>query len=359
VSPAEPQRVLVRAVGDVMLGRRVGERIGRLGPDVVTAPVDDLLAEADLVCGNLEAPLAGRAHDSSGLRADPAAVAALRRFDIVSVANNHIHDCGDEGIDATLATLTGAGIRYMGVGEDEEQALRPAVLSARGVRVAFIACVSRALLAPHVTRHRLGELESVLLEDVVAAARGTADAVIVNVHAGNEHVPFPPPSLRARAGELCRAGADVVVTHHPHVLGGFERIGRSLVWHSLGDFVFDGETEARRRGGLLTVEVGQPGAIPFDLTVTQITVDLRVAPAPPAVAAQALADAERVSRALAKPSYARTYVWRYLRALAAAQVQAIDAARRHQGASAAAKRVVRLLRFVPAHAAKLGRGRFR
>lgn len=358
MSAAKPRGVLVRAVGDMMLGRRVGEQIGRFGPEFVTALVDDLLAEADLVCGNLEAPLASGRHDSASLRADPAAVAALRRFDIVSVANNHIHDCGDDGIDATLATLSDAGIRYMGIGDSEEEALRPVVMSARGLRVGFIGCVSRALVPPRLARHRLGELESAVLDEVVAAVRGTVDALILNVHAGNEHVPFPPPSLRARAVELCRAGADVVLTHHPHVVGGFERVGASLVWHSLGDFIFDGETEARRHGGLLTLEVGKPGPIAFDLTATRMTAELAVAPAPPALAARVLADVDRVSRTLGKPGYARRYPWRYLRALAAAQVQSIGAARRRHGASAAAKRAARLVRYAPAHAAKLVRGRF-
>jgi poly-gamma-glutamate synthesis protein (capsule biosynthesis protein) len=350
--------VLVRAVGDVMLGRRVGERIDRFGPQFVTALVDDLLADADMCCANLEAPLARGSHGPHALRAQPASVAALRRFDVVSVANNHIRDCGDEGIDETLATLTRAGIRYMGIGTSADDALRPVVLGANGLRVAFIACVSRSLIDPHRTRHRLGELESAALPDIVAAARAGADAVIVNVHAGNEHVAFPPPSLRARAAQLCRAGADAVVTHHPHVVGGWERIGGSLVWYSLGDFVFDGETEARRRGGVLTLEVRRRAAIAFELTPTRITPDLRVAPAPPALAARVTADAERVARALAGAGYARRYPWRYLRALTVAQLQALAAAYRRHGPHGAATRLLRLARFAPAHAVKLVRGRF-
>jgi poly-gamma-glutamate capsule biosynthesis protein CapA/YwtB (metallophosphatase superfamily) len=354
----EPPRALVCAVGDVMLGRRVGRQIELRGPGFVTALVDEVLAAADLVCGNLEAPLCSGPEPEGALRADPSAVAALRRFDVVSLSNNHILDCGDEGVEETLSTLQAAGIRPIGIGESEEAALAPAVLSAGDLRVGFIGCLSRSLVPPGAPRHVLGELESAILPRCVAAAREDVDALIVGVHAGNEHVPFPPPSLRARALELCHAGADVVVTHHPHVIGGHERAGRSLVWHSLGDFVFDGETDARRRGGVLRLAVGRGGPVGFELIPTHITADLQVAPAPPPVAARAMADAARVARALGAPRYSRRYPRRYLQALARAQLEGIRAAHRRDGPSGVVRRAVRLVRLAPAHASKVLRGRF-
>lgn len=358
MSGAHRNGALVRAVGDVMLGRRVGAQISRFGPAFVTTLVDDLLADADLVCGNLEAPLCSGPEPPGSLRADPAAVAALGRFHVVSVANNHINDCGEEGIEETLATLDRAQVRYVGIGDDEEAALSPVVVSTRGLRVGFIACVSRSLIDPRLTRRRLGELESALLPRIVAAERDNVDALILNVHAGNEHVALPPPSLRARALELCQAGADVVLTHHPHVLGGYERAGPGLVWHSLGDFVFDGETEARRRGGVLTLELGPEGLSGFELTATRITADLQVAPAPAPLAARITADADRVSRTLRVNGYSRRYPWHYIQALAHVQAQRIRAAHHQHGASGVVKRALRLVRFAPAHASKLLRGRF-
>ena len=264
-----------------MLARRVGERASRIGPEGVTALVDDLLAGADLVCGNLEAPFCRASEVKGGLRADASSVVALRRLDVLNVANNHIGDCGDAGVDETLATLRDAGIRPIGVGHDDEEALAPTVVTANTLRVGFIGCATRSLLPRGgSSRHVFGELESPLLPRMISDGRAHVDALVVNVHAGNEHVAYPPPSLRARLLGLCRAGADVVVTHHPHVLGGYEQVERSLIWHSLGDFLFDGDTPARRRGGMLAVDFATGGLRDFALVPTHVSDDLRVAPAP-------------------------------------------------------------------------------
>jgi poly-gamma-glutamate capsule biosynthesis protein CapA/YwtB (metallophosphatase superfamily) len=347
-------------VGDVMLARSIGERAARIGPGEITALVDELLAGPDLVCGNLEAPFCQARGADGGLRADPSSVAVLRRFDVVNVANNHIADCGDAGVDETLATLRDAGIRPIGVGRDDDEALAPTVLTAHSLRVGFIGCAARSLLPQRgPSRHLFGELESPLLLRTIGDQRADLDALIVNVHAGNEHVGYPPPSLRARLLEICQAGADLVVTHHPHVLGGYERVEGSLIWHSLGDFIFDGDTSARRRGGMLAVDLSTGGLRDFTLVPTHVTDDLRVAPALGWVAAQVTADVERVSRALSAPDYRGRYPLRYLRAFLGGQLDRIRTTYRREGLRPALRKSARLARFAPEHALNFVLGRFR
>jgi poly-gamma-glutamate synthesis protein (capsule biosynthesis protein) len=359
VSPATPAPVRIGIVGDVMLGRRVGERAGRDGAAAVTARVDELLAGPDIVCGNLEAPFSSRPASPSCLSADPSAVVALRRVHAVSLANNHMGDCGDDGVAETLKTLRAAGIAAFGIGRDEEEALAPVVLEPGGLRVALIGCCAAAQMPSGVSGHAFGALESAALPRAIAAAREAADVVVVHVHAGNEQVPYPPPSLRARLLELAGAGADVVVTHHPHVVGGWERSGPALIWHGLGDFVFDGDTPARCRAGMLTVDAGRGGVTGFALVPTHMTDDLRVAPAPPAVAAAVEAGVERVRRALAEPDYAARYRRRFVGALARAQLDRVVVTYRRDGLSPAVRKGARLALFAPSHALRLVSGRFR
>lgn len=79
---------------------------------------------------------------------------------------------------------------------------------------------------------------SAALEDI-ADAKARADLVIVQVHTGFQYQPAPPGRLRELSRDAIDAGADLVVTHHPHVLQGAEFYKGRLILYSLGNFVFD------------------------------------------------------------------------------------------------------------------------
>jgi hypothetical protein len=101
-APTQSGEVRLAAVGDVMLGRTVGQQILEKGPSIVFSQVQSTLDAADLRLANLECALTdlGVPEDKSyTLKAPPAAAAALQsgRFDLVSLANNHAMDYGFEG----------------------------------------------------------------------------------------------------------------------------------------------------------------------------------------------------------------------------------------------------------------------
>ena len=105
------QVVSLVMAGDVMLGRYVSRIIARRGTAYPFAPVRDMLAVADVAFANLESPLttAEKVAQGHDLRAGPPAAQALAEagFDVVSLANNHCSDCGEEGLLETMAALQG------------------------------------------------------------------------------------------------------------------------------------------------------------------------------------------------------------------------------------------------------------
>ena len=114
------------AVGDVMTGMRMRHRIRRHGPDYVCASVRPLLDRAAVVMGNLEGPFAAVAEQQDTTRnfsykVDPSSASTLRRagFDVMTVANNHITDCGRDGVSETLETLAEQGIAVIGGGPNQ------------------------------------------------------------------------------------------------------------------------------------------------------------------------------------------------------------------------------------------------
>lgn len=80
-------------------------------------------------------------------------------------------------------------------------------------------------------------------EGHVAAGLESVDAQlsIVQLHGGFQYRAAPSRGVIDAARHAIDAGADLVVAHHPHVLGGFEFYGDGLILWSLGNFVFDQE----------------------------------------------------------------------------------------------------------------------
>lgn len=73
----------------------------------------------------------------------------------------------------------------------------------------------------------------------IAALAGIVDLVIVQLHSGLEFRDAPSDFAAYVAHQAVDAGADIVITHHPHVLQGAEWYKGKLIVHSLGNFVFD------------------------------------------------------------------------------------------------------------------------
>ncbi|HUN74058.1 MAG TPA: CapA family protein [Steroidobacteraceae bacterium] len=235
-------------------------------PDHWLSGIAPALNSASLAIGHLEVPHTRRGHELAGdvpaPGADPAHVSALKRagFAAVTLAGNHIADCGAEGIADTVAELDRLGIAHCGAGADLEGARKPAWLTAGGTRVALLSynCVGpeAAWAAPHRAGCAYVRIETAdggpitpaaalsrpdpaslaaMVRDI-QAVRSRADCVIVALHKGIVHTPARlAPYERPLAHAAVDAGADVVIGHHAHILRGIEvRRGRPI-FHGLGN----------------------------------------------------------------------------------------------------------------------------
>ncbi len=268
------------AVGDIMLGGTAAPEMRQYGYDYPFEQTRDILRQAQIVFGNLEGPLTGGGASYQGkqyvFRSPPDKVApALARagFNVVSLANNHTLDYGPEGLEDTRAALDKAGIRHAGAGRNANEA-RAAVYmmcppprgnglpaTAPGATVAFLAY---SLTLPEEfwagadkPGTAFGHEKHVRAD--VAAARATADIVVVSFHWGQEG----KTELRDYQTQLGRAaieaGAAAVLGHHPHILQGVERYKDGVILYSLGNFAFGSYSNTARRSAiaLLTFRNGQ------------------------------------------------------------------------------------------------------
>jgi poly-gamma-glutamate synthesis protein (capsule biosynthesis protein) len=248
-----PEAIILRATGDIIPARCAYARQRDYG-DLRHAFLElgSWLAEADITVGSLDASLSDAGVpfgcvETFSLLAPAATVEglALAGFDVMTVATNHVKDCGqgacgDQAFFDTLANLRGANIAPVGGGADLAEARQPAVLTVEGVRFAFLGYDEIAYYY-HAGPGSPGTapLEEAYVREDVAAARNQADVVVVLPQWGVEYTADPTLGQRALAAAAAEAGADLVIGNHPHWVQAAETIGDAFVAYALGNFVFD------------------------------------------------------------------------------------------------------------------------
>ena len=251
-------------MGDVMLADGPGRVIAR-GGDPFGA-VMKAMKGADVRIANLECVIATggtKAAKPWTFRAHPRVLDVLRRHvDAVSLANNHSGDFGHEAFTQMLGRLQLAGLPYFGGGSNLRAAHRPAIIERQGLRIALLGYDEmfprRFEAGPDSPGIAWADEEQVVAD--IHAARAQADVVIPFMHWGQEHSEVSHARQRALARLMIRAGADAVVGAHPHIRQDTEIIDGKPVIYSLGNFVFDGFSDAdNNTGSILWMTVTAAG----------------------------------------------------------------------------------------------------
>jgi poly-gamma-glutamate capsule biosynthesis protein CapA/YwtB (metallophosphatase superfamily) len=273
-----PEITTITAVGDIMLGRRVGDR-HRANPGAPLKPLGKRLARAEITVGNFESTLSAAGSPTQGgdsFAASPRVRLALRAagFDLLSLANNHVGDYGDRALRQTLDRFDSARIETVGGGRNLDAARRPVIIERDGVRVGFLA-VDSIGETPSATGTRAGTnrlnmpprtgpLNRSQLRRITSDIRALdrrVDTVVVLTHWGTQYTHRSEPSQRTAAQAFADAGADLVIGGHPHWVQGYEMAGSAVVVHSLGNFIFDMDFQTKTREGIFLEIVLWGGAV--------------------------------------------------------------------------------------------------
>lgn len=163
-------------------------------------------------------------------------------IDIVSLANNHTLDYGEEALVDTCTTLEGAGIPYVGAGVNMDRAKQLETIEVRGRTVGFLAA-SRVFpdttwIANSKKPGMVSGYDPKILLEQVESAGELCDYLVVYIHWGIERDETPKEYQRNLGKSLIDAGADIVIGSHPHVLQGIEYYNGKPIIYSLGNFVF-------------------------------------------------------------------------------------------------------------------------
>jgi len=257
-------------VGDIMLSRNVGAEM-ELRNDYAYPfrKIADVLRSADLTFGNLEGPISDVGKDKHNLysfRADPRSVEGLKisGFDVVSLANNHTMDWGEEAMEQTIELLRKEHILSVGAGKNAEEAGRPQIFDAGdSFRAGFLAYTTVAPPGAGALSNRGGVSETSLenMKKAVRELRDEVDVLVVSFHWGEEYEKRSGSEQQRIAYGLVDAGADIIVGHHPHVSQEIEKYKNGWIVYSLGNFVFDQYFSRQTMEGLMVKAIVREGRI--------------------------------------------------------------------------------------------------
>jgi poly-gamma-glutamate capsule biosynthesis protein CapA/YwtB (metallophosphatase superfamily) len=231
------------AVGDIMLGGRAHKVVSEFGPGYPFEAVLPLLQRAAIGLGNLEGPFARKAQKlerNHSYRVNPKLAKSLlrARINVVTLANNHLLDCGREGVLETLDALAHAGVAAIGAGVNKQAAHAPAILQAGPYRVGLLGYYwnRRTAARGKLPGSAMDPAENLTAD--IGALRQQVDRVVVTFHWGVPYVREPSAEDRAKARLAIDCGADVVIGHHPHIVQPFEIYRGRPIFFSIGNFTF-------------------------------------------------------------------------------------------------------------------------
>lgn len=231
-----------------------------------------VLATGDIRFGQCERLYSDRgtrsAHGSTTSRLKPHMISVFGDcgFNVVSLACNHVMDWGEDALLDTIELLRKQGIQVIGAGRNLQEARQPAIIEKSGVRVAILAYCSvlmegyaaepnkagaaplrvhtsyapyeyQAGVPPRIVTVPYEEDLQGMVEDI-AKAKKAANAVVVSMHWGVHYIPRLIAEYQPIAAKAAfKAGADLILGHHPHVPKAIEVNDGKVCFYSLGNFV--------------------------------------------------------------------------------------------------------------------------
>ena len=231
-SAEEQQNVRILFTGDVFLGRDVERRnTGTAGS--LPLQIFSSFSDLDALIINFESavPEIHQPTPDFGMQfsVHTRFIPLLAEAGVThaGLANNHAFDYGVNGYEDTKQIFKKYDIQPFG---------HPVNLNESSITYVKSDQTTVAIVAIH-TLFTQPEIE--VVNDILSRANEQADFLVVYVHWGDEYQLNHNQVQEAFADKLVKAGADLIIGHHPHVVQGIHLIDNVPVLYSLGNTIFD------------------------------------------------------------------------------------------------------------------------
>lgn len=235
-----PQEKLITIIstGDIIPARMVNMRAIQHNDFTWSYKnVWEILKNADLTVANFESPIfescsptsegmtfCGKNKHIEGL--------TLAGIDLVSLANNHVDNYGQTGINETTKLLSKSGIKFTGLNET-------VYLTIKNIRFAFLGF---NFLYPFSETETVNQIKN---------AKENSDIVAVMPHWGSEYQEIPDAFETNMNKILLENGASLILGNHPHIIQPIAIDNEKLTFFAHGNFIFDQEWSEETKKGFI------------------------------------------------------------------------------------------------------------
>ena len=172
---------------------------------------------------------------------DTAAILKFLNCELVATANNHFKDYGWEGMQQTYTALQENKIGWLGSGANLKEASKTFYWKKDDTTIAFINVAENEWTTTFGEEPGCHPIDLANVFNQIQEAKKTADFTVVITHGGHEHYELPSPRMKKWYRFFVDAGASAVITHHTHIISGYEVYKEAPIFYSLGNFCFDWE----------------------------------------------------------------------------------------------------------------------
>lgn len=245
----------VLIAGDLYPQQRVKDLLDKGDYNEILGDTLPIIKDVDIAIVNLETPIVDddkiKPIEKLGvcLKTSSKVIDLLKYagFNVVTTANNHFFDYGEEGLKGTIKCLEENGIMHVGSGANLKSASSILYINIKGKKLAVINCCEHEFSIATEDTAGCNPLNPISQYYSIIEAKENADYVLVIVHGGNEHHQHPSPRMQDVYRFFIDVGADVVINHHQHCFCGYEIYKNKQIFYGLGNFCFDSDIDNKFR----------------------------------------------------------------------------------------------------------------
>lgn len=212
--------------------------------DRLLGEVKSILTGSDILVGNLEFPLTDDCQKA--IKTGPVLYGKTKyinffkdlRFTALGLGNNHIKDCGENGVRSSLNICKENGIKTVGAGVNEREAKKPLIIERNGIKIGILAFAEHEFNVAYENEAGANLFDVYTDYDQIESFSKQVDYLIVMYHGGIEHYAYPSPLLQKKCRKMIDKGADYVVCQHSHIIGTEEEYNDGKILYGQGNTIY-------------------------------------------------------------------------------------------------------------------------